>query len=162
MKPTFTGLGLSFHSFCSFGFKLNSISTLINRTYKISSNMTNLCKEFSFLAEYFYSNGYSKKLVFSKIRKFISSLQYPYEKPSTVEKKDIYLSIPYFGPVTDVLKADLNKVMFRHFPYIKLNLVFTNKLTIGSLFRFKDVLPVFLRTSCVYHYSCLHANQVLM
>ena len=37
-KPTFSGLGTSFHSSCDLKFKINSIKTLISRGYKVCSS----------------------------------------------------------------------------------------------------------------------------
>ena len=37
-KPTFSGLGTSYFSFCPYKFKINSIKTLLNRAYKLCSN----------------------------------------------------------------------------------------------------------------------------
>ena len=52
-KNTFSGLGLSFFSFCSERFKTNSIKTLICRGYKICSNYINIDEEFNFLKRFF-------------------------------------------------------------------------------------------------------------
>ena len=57
-KPTFTGLGLNFYSFCSFKFKLNSCKTLLHRAYNICSDWTKFHSEMTFLTEYFGDNCY--------------------------------------------------------------------------------------------------------
>ena len=153
-KKTFTGLGTSFFSFSPSIYKLNSIKTLIYRAYKISSSMTSLCKEWSFLAKLFKKNGFPTSVFFSQVRKFIYNLQNRTEKPATVEKKQIYCVLPYFGPGSDELKSNLRMIIGRHFPFINLNVCFVNRNTIGSLFRFKEVLPMELTSSVVYKYCC--------
>ena len=44
-KNNFSGLGLSFFSFCSFNFKVNSIKTLLARAYSICSTYQNFHEE---------------------------------------------------------------------------------------------------------------------
>lgn len=44
------------------------------------------------------------------------------------------------------------------FPQISFNLICTNTKTIGSLFRFKDSLPVDARSNVVYKYTCRCCN----
>ena len=48
-KPTFTGLGMSYYSYCCDMFKINAIKTLLFRAYNISSNYSLMHKEFDFL-----------------------------------------------------------------------------------------------------------------
>ena len=52
-KQTFSGLGISFFSFCSFNFKLNAIKTLIHRAYHICSNHVSLHREIEYLKDFF-------------------------------------------------------------------------------------------------------------
>ena len=62
-KPTFSGQGLSFFSFCTFRFKLNSIKTLLHRAYNICSSYVSQDSEFNFLRQYFKNNGYALSLI---------------------------------------------------------------------------------------------------
>ena len=48
-KPTFSGLGSSYFSFCTKKFKFNSILTILNRVFNICSNYKFLHDEFQFL-----------------------------------------------------------------------------------------------------------------
>ena len=151
-KPTFTGQGLSFFSFSPLIYKINSIRTLIFRAYNICSNMTSLSKEFSFLVRYFNANGFPKCLIYSHIQKFINKLQNQRPVVQTVNRKDMYLSLPYLGPTSDKLKLDLEKITLKYFPFIKLHVVFVNLCTLTSLFKYKDVLPSSMRSSIIYKY----------
>ena len=63
-KPTYTGLGLSWYSFCPDIYKINSIKTLLNRAYSICSNYFLLHAEFDFLLKYFINNNYSQNIFF--------------------------------------------------------------------------------------------------
>ena len=53
LKKMFSGLGISFFSFCTFKFKLNSIKTLLYRSYEICSDYFALNNEFNFLKQFF-------------------------------------------------------------------------------------------------------------
>ena len=66
-KTTFTGLGLSYYSFCSKQYKTNSRLTLISRAYKICSNCHNFHLEIQTLQKYFKSNYYPPFIFTSKL-----------------------------------------------------------------------------------------------
>ena len=153
-KKTFSGQGLSFFSFCPYIFKINSIKTLLARAYRVSSTFTALNKEFSFLAEYFFRNGYPKKLVYSQIGKFIQNLSHPSPIFHTVAKRKMFISIPYFGRQSEKLKNEISTVIADLFPQLDLKVILSNKYTIGSLFKFKEPLPRSMLSSIVYKYSC--------
>ena len=66
-KTTFSGLGLSYFSFCTNKFKSNSILTLLNRAFNICSNYKLLHDEFQFLISFFKNNGFPVQFIESKI-----------------------------------------------------------------------------------------------
>ena len=57
-KPTFSGLGLNFHSFCPRNFKLNACRTLIYRAYHLCSSWHSFHEEIKFLSLFFKNNCY--------------------------------------------------------------------------------------------------------
>ena len=153
-KKTFSGLGTSFFSFTPLKFKLNPINTFLTRAFNISSNHTNLCRELSFLQDFFFNNAFPRILVISKIREFISNRFK--EKPISfdVPKKVVYLSLPYFGEQSDKLGKNLVTLLNKYFFHVEFKTVFTNKFTIGSFFQFKDILPLDIKSKIIYKYSC--------
>ena len=60
--------------------------------------------------------------------------------------------MPYFGPHSDKLVVEIEKIMGKYFPQIDLRIILVNKNTIGSYFSFKDVLPTLQRSSVIYIY----------
>ena len=66
-KPTFSGLGISYFSFCSYRFKIDSITTLLHRAFNICSNYHLMHHEFQFLRNFFVQNGFPEFLVQSNI-----------------------------------------------------------------------------------------------
>ena len=155
-KKTFSGLGLSYFSFSSFVFKLNSIKTLIFRAQAVSTTFTALNKELSFLVNFFYDNGYPKSLIYKQIHKYIKNVLYPIKPVPTVEKRKVYASIGYYGKFSENLKTELTNFVERFYPHVDFRLCLVNGFTISSLFPYKDFLPLELRSSIVYKYSCAH------
>ena len=62
-KGSFTDLGMSYFSNCTFKFKLNGILTLLLRACRVCSNFNYLHMEFTFFKEYFRLNGYYSAFV---------------------------------------------------------------------------------------------------
>ena len=153
-KPTFTGQGLHYLSYAIRLFKINSIRTLVHRAYCVSSSMTGFHKELFFLVNYFFDNGYPRSLVYREIRKFLYNIMNPTPKIPTVEKYKMFISMPYFGPHSDKLVSEIEKIMGKFFPQIDIKIILVNKNTIGSFFSFKDVLPTLQRSSVIYKYCC--------
>ena len=58
-KNTFSGLGLSYFSFCSFRFKINAIKSLLYRAFNVCSDYFTLHNEFEFLKSYFTTVSYT-------------------------------------------------------------------------------------------------------
>ena len=80
-KATFTGLGLSFFSFCTLKFKINAIATLLNRAFHLCNNFNSIHNEFKFIKEFFKNNGYPVKLVEKQINKLLNKI---YDKKETI------------------------------------------------------------------------------
>ena len=152
-KPTFTGLSTSFFSFCSFRFKLNGLQTLLHRGFRICSTYHAMHAEFEFLRNIFSLNGFPASLVFTQIKKFMSK-RYSEVAPERDSRKVIYCSFPYFGPASEAMSRELKVLFNRYFPNVNLHIVLVNNFTIGSFFRYKDMLPVHMRSSLVYQYCC--------
>ena len=155
-KETFTGLGMKFNSFIPDNYKENLIKCLLDRAYKISSTFAKLHNEIIFLKSYFMNNGFPGKM----FEKFVSSflnVKLDKEKSKeilTVEKKIIFVKIPYFGPASFLMKRQLKALIGRFFPHLELKVIFTCDNLIKNYFKIKDKLPLSLVSSVVYQYSC--------
>ena len=153
-KESFSGLGLSFYSFCTFRFKVNSVKTLLSRAYKVCSNYAAIHEEFQFLKNYFRGNGYSTSFIEAQISKFMSKIYVPPIANVGPSMRTIYFYFPYFGAQSEKLKDELQKLLSKYFIGVRFDIVLVNKFTIGSFFRCKDRLPLASRSSLVYSYSC--------
>ena len=157
-KPTFTGLGLNFLSHCTLNFKINSCKTLLFRAYSVCSSWINFHEEVCFLEKYFSKNGYPSFVFQKLVKNFIDKLFSPKVIEYTVSKKLIYISLPYMGHLSIIIKKELDQLLQKHYPYAKFNFIFKNPLTINSLFKFKDSLPELMRSCVVYEYTCPKCN----
>ena len=61
-KPTFSGLGVSYFSYCCRKFKLNSIKSLVSRAYGLCSTFHNLNNEFNYIKKYFINTQLYKEI----------------------------------------------------------------------------------------------------
>ena len=135
-------------------FKVNSIKTLLSRAKHVCSTFTALNKELSFLVQYFHNNGYPKLLVYAQIRKFIRSISHPTPVYTTVDKRKMFISLPFFGAQSEKLKTEILDTLAKFYPQLDLKIILSNTYTIGSLFNYKDKIPMTLRSSVIYKYSC--------
>ena len=153
-KSTFTGLGTSFFSYCTYLFKINAIKTLLYRAYHISSSYFILDIEFNFLRQYFAKNGYPLGLVNSHIKKFLAKKYESFDQHDSPPTEHHYISLPFFGPQSEKLKIELNSILVKFFPSISFRIILVNSNKIGSFFRYKDSLPVASRSSVIYQFTC--------
>ena len=105
-KDTFSGQDISYFSYCCSLFKINSIKTLMFRSYHISSDYLNLHNEFSFLVDFFSNNGFPKFLVTSNVRKFLDCIFQNNVPDPTKNENSRYIALLFFGPQTEKLKKD--------------------------------------------------------
>ena len=152
-KPTFSGLGISFFSFCPFNFKVNSIKTLLHRAYHLCSTFKDFHNEIEFLKQFFIKNGFPSNLFYSLVRKLLDNTA-AIENDTVQNRKNIYFSLQYFGYQSEKMSSELSSLFNSLLPTVKTNIILANKYTIGSLFKFKDSLPNMSRSCVVYKYIC--------
>ena len=153
-KPTFTGLGLSYSSFIPKIYKLNSISTLLNRAYINCSNWVYFHKEIENLINYFTQNRYPMKIINRTIKKFIHSKIVTPTRSPTVAKTSKYVCLPYYGTHSEEVKLKLRQILTKAYPHIQFHLIFKNPFKLHMLFPFKDKVPLPLRSCVIYKFIC--------
>ncbi|MEL6606496.1 MAG: hypothetical protein AAFP20_25215 [Cyanobacteria bacterium J06614_10] len=154
-KPTFTNLGMNFHSNTYFNFKINNIKTLLHRAYELSSNWHLFDGEIAFLYKYFKGNGYPVNL-FNKItNKFISEKFQPKDLKHTVKKMPFYHKIPFINNFTcKYIKKGFLEFLGNAYPQVEFNFIFMNSSRVQALLKHKDRLPVMLESGIVYSFKC--------
>ena len=153
-KDTFTGLGMNFLSHVPTIFKINSVKTLITRAYDICSSYFLLDIEIKFLENYFIDNGYPKRVFNQVLNNFLNFKFSPPPMKMTARKQVKYVKLPFVGELSYEIRRSLQSTFRKYFPQIKFQIVFTNRFTIGSLFKAKDSLPSDLCSNIVYGFSC--------
>ena len=83
---TFTELGLRFNSFTPMSFKINLISCLIHRAYKISSSYRLFHLDLSYLLKYFSGNLYPQYLFDLSVRKYLDKVFSPHLPVQSAQK----------------------------------------------------------------------------
>ena len=153
-KPSFSGLGTSFFSFISKSLKFSSISSALFRAYRISSTYPALHSELEFVKRFFKDNGYPLGILHAFIRKFLD-LQFV-KSPRTfdVPRLQKYFAFPFFGSDSETLKRELTDLLAKFYPYLNPRIVMTNTFSIGSLFRYKDRLPIVCQSTVIYQFCC--------
>ena len=96
-KDTYTGLGLNYDSFVPNLFKINSIKTLLHRTYNICSTWHYFHSELEKLRNFFSINGYPSNLIEKHIKRFVNK-KFVKDNTSIDDKKgsEIY-NITFYG-----------------------------------------------------------------
>ena len=158
-KPTFTSLGMNYHSNTFHNFKLNDIRTLLHRAYEISSNWKLLDNELKFLLNYFTLNGYPRDLFFKLTKTFLNKKIISQSARDTVEKMPMYHNIPFINNHTcHYIKKNFMKFLESAYPQINFNMIFSNTFTIHGLLKHKDKLPSTLESGIVYSFKCGDCN----
>ena len=150
---------MKFASYLPRTYKKNLILTLLNRAYEICSNFELLHTEIEFLKLFFLKNEFTSKFIDPLIRKFINIKYKPKFNVTTVPRKLIYITLPFYGPDSIILKKKLSKLLSKFYPQINLQCLFKNNCTIGSYFKFKDKLPEEMCSSLIYQYNCDECNS---
>ena len=153
-KPTFSGLGTSFFSHCAKKFKVNAIRTLIHRAHYVSSTLRSFCMEISFLKSFFFINGYPRALVDHQVELFLNKKLDFSPTFLTAPRKPFYFKLPYFGHKSVQLAIQISKVISENYFHLDPKSILINNSSIGNFFPYKDKLPLFLRSSVIYQYSC--------
>ena len=126
---------MNFLSYCPLIYKINTIKTLLHRAYKLSSNYLNFTQEVEYLRNLFYNNSYPSDFFERQVYKFFYKIRQSPAELITVERKQIFLSFPYFGPSSFELSKKLTKIL-SHIVTLKSNLSHEILMTSN-----KDVYP---------------------
>ncbi len=135
-------------------FKLNSCVTLIHRAYFICSDCLHINFEFQFLDSFFKHNCYPACIFQKSAYQFLNNIFKPKILIPSVPKLVKYISFPYLGFHSKCFEKQLTSILSKHVPFLELKLIFNNPYKIGSFFKFKDSLPLLMRSKVVYIFTC--------
>ena len=159
-KPTFTGLGLSFFSFIPQTVKRAIVYSAVTRAFRLCSNYKLIDIELNFIRDFFQKNGYPKQFIETIIRTVLDKML---NKRSmtvpTVPKLEKYFVLPYLGKGSINMQNELTEMFKKFYPYLSPKIVLRNRFTIGSLFKFKDNVPMCIRSGVVYQFRCSSCEE---
>ena len=153
-KPTYTGLYTHFESLIPHNYKRGLILTLLHRVFNTCSNMKIIVKEIDKLKNILCKNGYPLSLIDRCIYTFFEKLYITKPQITTVEKKQLFLVLPFLGKQSLELKHKLEKVFNNSLPFCNLRILFNSSRRLSNWFSFKDKIPKHLLSHNVYHFQC--------
>ena len=106
------------------------------------------------LTNYYTSNRFPSAVFWRAVRKFVNRVTNPPAPSFNVRKEKQYISLPFLGHPSYVIRNKLLTLFRKHFPQFDIKIVLSNKITIGSLFPVKEQLPKFMCSNVIYRYKC--------
>ena len=76
------------------------------------------------------------------------------DKIITVKKDIKYIKLPYYGYISQKIRNELDSILKKLYPQVVFKFIFTNHNNIGSLFRYKDLIPEALQSGVCYEFKC--------
>ena len=137
-KPTFSGVYTHFESFLPTIYKFGMVYTLAYRCFKICSDWAKFYEEFSFLKQVFLKNEYPLSFIDNCFKTFVDKLFIKRLQLITVEKKTLFLSLPYLGEISLETRTKLRKSLKGLLNFCKYQIVFKSQRKLSSAFCFKD------------------------
>ena len=126
--------------------------TLFHRPYSLTSGWSEFHKEITLLQQYFIENYYPAKVFFKHLNKFLNNKLIGKNNRPTAPRMPFFASVPFINDTTFYTKV--KRIIREHCPALHCQLIPTNPLTIGSLFRYKDKLSPLLTSNVVYLFTC--------
>ena len=151
-KPTFSGVYTHFESFLPTIYKFGMVYTLAYRCFKICSDWSKFNEELSFLKQVFLKNGYPLPFIDNCFKTFVDKFFIKRPQLITVEKKTLFLSLPYLGEISLQTRTKLRKSLKGLLNSCKLQIVFKSQRKLSNVFCFKDRLPSDLVSGVVCKY----------
>ena len=140
-------------------YKFNLIRCLVDRAFKINSNLTFFNTQIEQLKKYFSQNSFPIKLIEKTIHKQIETLNKPIIPSLDVSKKKVFIKVPFLSNSNNKnINREVQVLVRKFYPQINLNLIFTNNFSIKSFFPYKDKIPTSVLSNVVYKYTCEQCN----
>ena len=157
-KATFSGVFTNYDSFISDTYKIGLVHILLFRFFKICSSMENFHIEVELLRSIFKCNNYPVNIIDQCIKKFFDKLYVPKQIVPTVPKKELLVVLPYLGTFSLNLRKRLYKSVSKSLPQCNIKVIFQSKNRLSSFFKFKDSIPLHLRSHLIYKFQCSNCN----
>ena len=146
-KPTFTGLYITWDSYCATKYKVNLVKNLVHRAKRICLQ-SRLGNELTTLRSIFEKNGYPVDL----LTRLIKPGGDPQNKMDIGPKRcPIYLRLPWKGQWSSSMARTIMSVVRSTYYAVSLNVVYS---TAHAFNLKKDVLPSQQKSNVIYEFEC--------
>ena len=144
-KPTFTGLYITWDSYCSTKYKVNLVKSLVHRAKRLCSS-SKLKNEMDTLKSIFIKNGYPEdllaKLIVTQVK---GTTEYgPRRCP-------VYLRLPWKGQWSSYMARTITSVARSAYYAVDVRVVYS---TSRAFHLTKDVLPTHHKSNVIYQFEC--------
>ena len=157
-KPTFSGVYSNFNSFIADEYKHGLIFTLLFRIFSIVSDFSKFHEEVNYLKNVLKKNSFPSALVDKCIKIFLNKQFSQKILEYTVPKKELFIVLPYLGMSSLCLRTRLQKSINSNISFCKIKIIFKSSTRLANFFRFKDKIPLCLRSNIVYKFTCGRCN----
>ena len=120
--------------------------------------MENFHIEVELLKRIFKCNNYPVNIIDQCIKKFLDKLYVSKQIVPTVPIKELLVVVPYLGTFFLNLRNRLYKSINKSLPQYNIKVIFHSKDRLSSFFRFKDSIPLYLRSHLIYKFQCSNCN----
>ena len=158
-KPSFTGVYTNFNSLIPQTYKLGLVYTLMHRIYNICSNYELIIGEINKLKTILKCNNYPSNVIDKCIYIFRNKINIVKKEVATVEKKRLFILLPYLGKYSFEVKKKLHKLIKHSLPFCNIRITFKCQNRLSNYFRFKDRIPTSLLSHKVYFFTCAGCNS---
>ena len=114
------------------------------------------------MKQVFLKNGYPLSFIGNCFKTFIDTLFIKRPQLATVQKKTLFLLLPYLGEIPLQTRMKLRKSLKSLLDSCKLQIVFKSQRKLSNVFRFKDRLPFDLVSGAVCKYTRVDAILPIM
>ena len=102
-------------------------------------------------------NGFPKYLIDKCIGKVLDRYHVnttSSDNITTVPKHEIMIALPYLGPLSNITRRRILRLVHKFYPSVNTRVVFRRGFRIANLFNYKDKFPIAYRSMVVYHIHC--------
>ena len=123
---------------------------MLFRIFSIVSDFSKLHEEVDYLKNVLKKNCFPSALVDKCIKIFLNKQFSQKILEDTVPKKELFIVLPYLGMSSLCLRTRLQKNINSNMSFCKVKIIFKSSTQSGNFFRFKDKIPLCLRSKTVY------------
>ena len=120
--------------------------------------MENFHIEVKLLRNIFKCNNYLLNIIDQCIKKFWDKLYVLKQIVPTVPKRELVVVLPYLVIFSLNLRKYLYKSYSKSLPQCNIKVIFQSKNRLSSFFKFKDSIPLHLRSHLIYKIWCSNCN----